>query len=176
MQPVPMERTTFYSLSDERLGYACMEPTFMKIRAKSPAVKNEAIAQLSRGQRALCMFRILYGHSSKSAEEYYGWLSYLLDQPGYWNSVLEGLQFFEDAPLIHLLEESKELFEAGNLRAGKGWNEAAITDLEKDAELLKAVNRLYSQYQELTARSLQIIAGYIRANPNEFIVFSDGES
>lgn len=95
MQPVPMERTTFYSLSDERLGYACMEPTFMKIRAKSPAVKNEAIAQLSRGQRALCMFRILYDHSSKSAEEYYGWLSYLLDQPGYWSGVLEGLQFLK---------------------------------------------------------------------------------
>lgn len=171
MQPVPMERTTFNSLSDERLGYACMEPTFMKIRAKSPAVKNEAIAQLSRGQRALCMFRILYDHSSKSAEEYYGWLSYLLDQPGYWSSVLEGLQFFEDAPLIQLLEESKELFEARNLRAGTGWNEAAITDLEADPELQEAVTTLYAQYQELTAHSLRIIAGYIRANPDEFIVF-----
>ncbi|NQX46269.1 DUF4375 domain-containing protein [Paenibacillus tritici] len=176
MIPVTMEREIFNSLVDERLGWACMEPTFMKIRAKSPAVKNEAIAQLGRGQRALCMFRILYGHSSKSAEEYYAWICYLLDQPGYWSSVLEGLQFFGDDKLVNLLEESKELFEARNQRTGADWGEAAITDLEKDAELLEAVNRLYSQYKELTTHSLQIIAGYIRSNPNEFIVFSDGQA
>ncbi|AIQ59130.1 DMP19 family protein [Paenibacillus borealis] len=174
MVPVTMEREIFNMLSDERLGYACMEPTFVKIRAKSTAVKNEAISQLGRGQRALCMFRILYDHSSRSAEEYYGWICYLLDQPGYWNSVLEGLQFFGDTPLIRLLEESKELFEARNLRVGTDWSDAAITDLEADPELHEAVITLYTQYQELTAHSLQIIAGYIRAHPEEFIVFKDG--
>lgn len=95
MKLVTMDRIIFDSLSAERLGWACMEPTFQQIRAQSPEVKNEAFSHLGRGQKALCMFRILYGHSSNSAEEYYGWICYLLDQPGYWDGVLEGLQFFE---------------------------------------------------------------------------------
>lgn len=95
MTLVKMDRILFDSLSAERLGWACMEPIFQQIRAKSPEVKNEAISYLGRGQKALCMFRILYGHSSNSAEEYYGWICYLLDQPGHWEGVLEGLQFLE---------------------------------------------------------------------------------
>lgn len=71
MSLVTMNRESFYSLGDEKLGSACMEPTFMQIRGKSPAVKAEVISQLTRGQQALCMFRVMYGHSYKSAAEYY---------------------------------------------------------------------------------------------------------
>ncbi|KAI7250121.1 hypothetical protein KC345_g11685 [Hortaea werneckii] len=171
-----MEREIFDTLSDERLGWACMEPTFMKIRGKSPEVKNEAISQLGEGQKALCMFRILYDHSHKSAEEYYGWICYLLDQPGYWNSILEGVQFFGDLPLNGLLEETRESLEARNRRLGLGWANASITDLDADTELREAVSGLYTQFQEITAVTLRNIAGYIRANPQEFVVFRDGQA
>ncbi|MBP2115493.1 hypothetical protein [Paenibacillus silagei] len=173
MTLVTMDRITFESLSAERLGWACMEPTFQQIRAKSPEVKNEAISHLGRGQRALCMFRILYGHSSNSAEEYYGWICYLLDQPGHWEGVLEGLQYFGDFALIQLLEESKGIFAARNRRVGRGWGEAAIPDLNTDSELQTAVSGLYTRYQQITSGSLRIIAEYIRANPEQFVVFSD---
>lgn len=173
MTLVSIDRPTFDALSDERLGWVCMEPTFQQIRAKSPEVKNEAIAQLGRGQKALCMFLILYGHSSKSAEEYYGWICYLLDQPGYWDGVLEGVHFFGESALIQLLEESKAIFAARNRRLGLGWDNTAITDLNADGELRAAVNGLYEQFQEFTTGSLQSIAAYIRAKPEEFVVFSN---
>lgn len=168
-----MDRNTFHTLSDERLGWACMEPTFQQIRAKSPEVKNEAISHLGGGQKALCMFRILYGHSSNSAEEYYGWICYLLDQPGYWEGVLEGLRFYGDKALIELLEESKAIFAARNWQLGRSWGDAAISDLGADGELQAAVSGLFMRYQQITAGSLRIIAEYIRANPEQFVVFSD---
>lgn len=174
MIPVIIEREMFDTLSDERLGYACMEPTFQQIRAQSPEVKKSIIAQLGEGQRALCMFRILYDHSHKSAEEYYGWICYLLDQPGYWRGILEGAEFFGDTRLSRLLEESRTLFEARNDRLGKGWGDAAITDLGRDNELGEAVSRLYMQFQEITGFSLQNIAGYIRAHPQAFVEFREG--
>lgn len=176
MVPVTMDREIFYSLNEERLGWACMEPMFMKIRGKAPEVKNEVISQLGEGQKALCMFRILYDHSHKSAEEYYGWSCYLLDQPGYWNSVLEGVQFFGDLPLKDLLDETRQSLEAGIHRLGLSWGSAAITDLDDDAELREAVSGLYTQFQEVTAESLRNIAGYIRMHPEEFVVFIDGQA
>jgi hypothetical protein len=81
-----------------------MEPTFEQIRGKSPAVKNDAIAQLTPGQKALCMFRVMYDHSKNSASEYYAWMAYLQEQPGYWGEVTGGVHFFDDQPMLELLD------------------------------------------------------------------------
>ncbi|QSF42810.1 hypothetical protein [Paenibacillus tianjinensis] len=58
MHRAKMDSVTFQTLSDERLGWYCMEPAFGLIRGKSPEVKAEPIAQLSKGQKALCTFRV----------------------------------------------------------------------------------------------------------------------
>lgn len=92
---VAIDRQEFNSLTDERLGWFCMEPTFKLIRGKSPKVKAATINQLGKGQTALCMFRIMYDHSYKSSTEFYAWSSYLLDQTGTWSGVLEGVRFLQ---------------------------------------------------------------------------------
>ncbi|MNN45735.1 hypothetical protein D3C81_1600820 [compost metagenome] len=172
MHLAKMDSEEFQTLSDERLGWLCMEPAFMLIRGKSPEVKAEVIAQLSRGQKALCMFRVFYDHSYKSAAEYYAWLSYILDMPGYWSGVQEGLLFFEDTAMIRLLEETRNTLELRNCRLGLRWSDAAFKDLEQDRELAGQIDGFYERYQIQSAESLANIAAYIRAHPEEFVELS----
>lgn len=169
MYMAQMDRDTLQTLSDEKLGRACMEPTFMLIRGKQPAVKAEVIGQLGKGQRALCMFRVFYDHSYKSAPEYYVWLSYMLDMPGYWSGVQDGLLFFDDTAMIRLLEETRDTLELRNRRLGRQWSDAVFSDLEKDLELAGQIAVDYERFQRLSAESLAAIAAYIRTNPEEFV-------
>ncbi|WP_054940973.1 hypothetical protein [Paenibacillus ihuae] len=167
-----MDAVTFQTLSDERLGRHCMEPAFALIRGKSPEVKAEVIAQLSRGQKALCMFRVFFDHAHKSAAEYYAWISYMLDTPGYWNGVQEGLLFFEDTAMILLLEETRRMLELRNNRLGLQWSEAAFKDMEQDLELARQIRGLYERFGQLSGQSLANIAAYIRTHPEEFVELS----
>ncbi|AIQ69331.1 hypothetical protein [Paenibacillus graminis] len=169
---VAMGRIDFDSYSDERLAWACMEPTFMRIRGKSPAVKAAAITELGKGQRALCMFRIMYDHSYRSPAELYAWSSYLLGQPGYWSGVLEGVRFFADNVLRELLEETQERLETRNLRLGLEWGDAGLKDLETDQDLRRIINVLYERFQRIIPDSHTIIAEYIRTHPDEFVEFT----
>ncbi|WP_379151588.1 hypothetical protein [Paenibacillus sp. sgz5001063] len=169
---VVIGRKEFNSLTDERLGWACMESTFKLIRGKSPEVKVAAINQLGKAQTALCMFRIMYDHCHKSSAEFYAWSSYLLNQQGTWNGVLEGVRFFADDALFELLEETRERLEARNLSLGLGWEDAGLNDIETDPELLEIVNGLYERFKRLKPNTHNVIAEYIRAHPDEFVEFS----
>lgn len=93
MNLVTMKQKELDTLSDERLGWACMEPTFQQIRAKSPSIKSEVISKLTDGQKALCMFRVMHDHSRNSEGEYYAWISYMQDLPGDWTGVIGGIRF-----------------------------------------------------------------------------------
>ncbi|WP_098745840.1 hypothetical protein [Paenibacillus sp. EZ-K15] len=66
-----VKKQDFDSLNDERLGWACMEPTFLEIRGKDMSVKAQVISQLTKGKQVLCMFRVLYDHAKNSVSEYY---------------------------------------------------------------------------------------------------------
>ncbi|QWU13360.1 hypothetical protein SAMN04487895_10318 [Paenibacillus sophorae] len=168
-----MNKREFDSLEDERLGWACMEPTFSQIRAKDMSVKAKVISELSEGQRALCMFKVFYGHAKNSEMEYYGWISHLLQNPDMWTGVMNGLSFFSDMEMSRLLEETKEILETRNHRLGLEWKDAVITDLDHDKELNAEVERLYRQFQQISPESLKAIAAHIRANAGEFVRFEE---
>lgn len=169
MSLVAMKREELDTLSDERLGWACMEPTFQLIRGQSPSIKSEVISTLTDGQRALCMFRVMYDHSSNSAGEYYAWISYMQEMPGYWSGVLEGLRFFGDHLMILLLQETKGALERRNDKLGKQWGDAAITDLDRESELLDMINSLFKRFQNIAPSRLKLIGDYIRSHPGEFV-------
>ncbi|KZS48516.1 hypothetical protein AWU65_22540 [Paenibacillus glucanolyticus] len=76
MTLVTMKQTDFDTLSDERLGWACVERTLAGIRGKDAAVKAQAITSLNQSQQALCMFRVFYDHAKDSASMYYSWIAY----------------------------------------------------------------------------------------------------
>ncbi|MED1739874.1 hypothetical protein P4U97_10240 [Bacillus swezeyi] len=146
-----------------------MEPTFLKIRGKDMSVKAQVISQLTKGQQALCMFRVLYDHAKNSVSEYYTWISYLLDKPSYWIGVTGSLRFFGDTSMIRLLDETKEVLEARNRTIGLQWNEATFKDLDHDHQLLVTVSSLFERFMEIAPNSLKQISTYIRSNPQEFV-------
>lgn len=173
MTLVTLKREAFDSLADERLGWACMEPTFMQIRGKDISVKSETISKLTEGQRALCMFRVMYDHAKNSASEYYAWICYLLDIPEFWSGVMNGLNFFRDTSMISLLNQTKEVLETRNLKLGRQWSDATLLDLDRDNELLNTISRLFESFQEIAPASLKQISTYIRSNPQEFVILEN---
>ena len=173
MALVAMKKQEWDSLNDERLGWACMEPTFQQIRGKEMSVKTQAISRLTKGQQALCMFRVLYDHAKNSVSEYYAWICYLLDNEVYWTGVTGSLHFFGDSSMIRLLEETKEVLEARNHKLGTQWSDAALKDLDQDQELRIAVSRLFERFLEIAPDSLRQISAYIRSHPQQFVVLED---
>lgn len=169
MSLVAMKREELDTLSDERLGWFCMEPTFQLIRGKSPAVKSTVISTLTEGQRALCMFRVMYDHSCNSAGEFYAWLAYMQELPGYWSGVMEGLRFFGDHEMILLLQDTKGVLEQRNEELGQQWGDAVITDLEREPHLLATMTRLFARFQDISTESLKLTGDYIRAHAEEFV-------
>jgi hypothetical protein len=169
MNLVAMKQKDLDTLSDERLGSACMEPTFQQIRGKSPSIKSEVISKLTDGQKALCMFRVMYDHSRNSEGEYYAWLSYMQDLSGYWTGVMGGIRFFGDEEMFLLLQETKAFLEERNNRLGLQWVDASITDLDRDSELFSEMSGLFERFQHISADSHRLIGEYIRSHPGEFV-------
>lgn len=169
MSLVAMKQEELDTLSDERLGWVCMEPTFQLIRGKSPSVKSTVISTLTEGQRALCMFRVMYDHSCNSAGEFYAWLAYMQEFPGYWSGVTEGLQFFGDHGMILLLQDTKAVLERRNEELGQQWGDVAITDLEREPHLLAMMTSLFVRFQDIAPESLKLIGDYIRTHLEEFV-------
>jgi hypothetical protein len=169
MTLVAIRKQAFDSLDDESLGRACMEPTFSQIRGKDISIKTAAISQLTKGQQALCMFRVMYDHAKNAKSEYYGWISYLLDKPAYWSGVTGGLRFFGDALMLELLEDTEKALGARNAKLGLHWSDAALSDLDHDDELLRSVNLLFERFLLIAPNSLKLISTYIRSNPQQFV-------
>ncbi|WP_223069433.1 hypothetical protein [Paenibacillus caui] len=169
MTLVTMKQADFDTMSDERLGWACVESTLLSIRGKDVATKTQAITSLNRSQQALCMFRVFYDHAKDSASEYYSWVSYLLQAPGYWPGVIGGLRYFGDENMIQLLEETKLVIEERNHKLNKQIDFASFKDLEQDRELSETVDRLYVKFREIVPHSMKRISTFIRSNQQDFV-------
>ncbi|MBA2937294.1 hypothetical protein HZF08_03175 [Paenibacillus sp. CGMCC 1.16610] len=170
---VKMNRQEFDLLDDDALGWMCMEPIFLQIRGKDMAVKSQAFAQLGTGQQALFMFRVLYDHARNSVTEFYCWVAYLLEQSYFWSGVMKGLRFFDDALMIQILEETKNVLETRSQQIGLQLSNVNFKDLEDNRELKSTIDRLFQKFQEATPDSLKRISVYIRSNPLEFVEMKD---
>lgn len=71
--------------------------------------------------------------------------------------------------MILLLQETKTFLEERNHRLGKEWADAAITDLDRDPQLLEVITGLFERYKNLTPNTHRIIGEYIRSHPEEFV-------
>ncbi len=167
---VTMTQAEFDALSDERLGWVCVESTLLSIRGKDAAAKSAAITSLNRSQQALCMFRVFYDHAKDSANEFYSWVSYLLQTPGYWTGVTGALNYFNDQNLLKLLEDTKQSIEINGHNAHAEGD--AFKERQRDQELLHIINRLYERFQEIVADSLIKIGDFIRSHPQDFVILA----
>ncbi len=166
---VKMKQAEFDELSDEELGRACVEPMLLSIRGKDNVTKTQMISSLNRSQQALCMFRIMYDHAKNSVGEYYAWIAYLLQAPGYWSGVMGGLRYFEDQKMMQLLEDTKLVIEERSRELNKPIESVSINDLDQDRELSEKVDRLYAKFKEIASSSMKLISTFIRSNPQNFV-------
>lgn len=162
---ISMDRQQLDSLDDAALGWSCIEPTLMQVRERSPEVKAQMYGQLTDGQKALMMFHVMYGHAKNSAMEYYGWIGYLLDQPGNWKEVIHALRFFSDEAMYHCLEQMRAVIEQRN-------GQVSLNDLAEDAALAAIVGEHYDEFMRISPASIKLIASYIRSHSDEFIHFT----
>lgn len=173
MTLVTMKQADFDSMSDERLGWVCVEWALVSIRGKDPATKRQVIASLNKSQQALCMFRVFYDHAKNSASEYYCWTSYLLETPGYWSGVTGGVRYFGDENMIQLLEDTRRLIEERKHRLNKPMTSASFKDLEEERELSRMIDGLYETFLVIAPDSLKRISTFIRCNPHHFVTLEE---
>jgi hypothetical protein len=83
----------------------------------------------------------------------------LREQPNYWIGVIDGLRFFDDTPIIQLLEETAQILEA----------KTRETSLEDNIELQTKIIPLFERFQSNISDSVKRISLYIRANPEKFV-------
>lgn len=156
-----MKKGQFESFGNLELFLACSEPAVRRLSGRESTAKKEIMDEWSEGQRATCLFRVLYP-ASGSERDFRAWLSYLLEQPSYWEGVLGSLRFFGDAAMLSLLEDARGVVEQAN-RSG-------VSD--EDDELREQVRFLYENFRAIVPESIERIAAYIRSHPDQFVRLS----
>jgi hypothetical protein len=171
---VTMKRKVFDSLDHAALEWTCVEPTLQRLHSgRDPTVKSQVLAQLTNGQKAQFLFRVLYHHTGNSVVDFYCWVSYLLTEARTWSGIKGGLRYFGDDAMLRLLEETESFLEAKNRLGDAEWRDVFPQDLDDDAELLASVSRLNATFHEIAPATLKLIGTYIRDNPGEFVRIDD---
>ncbi len=170
---VTMKRQVLDSLDPAALGWACIEPTLQQIHGKKPTVKSQVLAQLTPGQQALFLFRVLYDHAGNSAADLYCWVSYLLKESETWSAIKAGSRYFGDDAMLQLLEEIEGSLEAMHPQGDAPRHDALPWDLDDDLELFASMSQLNATFHNIAPETLKLIGEYIRNNPSEFVLIED---
>jgi phosphoribosyl 1,2-cyclic phosphodiesterase len=153
----------FISLNNEELIHICMEQIFTRIRGKSPLVKGEVYSQLTDGQKAAFMFKIMFDHS-KTIEEFYWYALYYISDLNAWPEMKSRAQTIGDTLLVSVYESIESNLEGKNLETHGNW--MIVLDDAKTKELIMS---LFRRYIEATRESIELLGSYIRKKPYEFI-------
>ncbi len=173
---ITVKRKDFESLNDISLIWICIEPAMQQARGRNFAVKSEVYAHLTPGQRALFMFQMLYGHTSKGVEEFYSHLSYLLSNDGVWSQLKKGMQYFGDYNMIQILEKMNIVFQSlttEEFKESVEQHNALIVDIDKNAELSASMSLINKSLSETLPLTIKLVATYIRDNVDEYVQLID---
>jgi hypothetical protein len=170
---VIMKKQAFDSMGDDELRLACIEPIMLKVRGQKPEIKSQIYAQLPKGQQALFMFQVLYGHAHDSAAEFYWWISHLLEQPKTWTAIKDSLRYFDHNSMLGLLEETRIFLKRRNRQKDGTLHKISPTDLAHDPDLRASINRLYTTFYEIAPLTIKQMGKHIRNHPGEFLKLID---
>ena len=148
-----IDRQVFDSLEENALIWACIHPLIHEIRGKDPIIKIGVYSSLTKGQRALLMFQILYGHTSDSAAEFFG-MADMLSIKGIWGELQNSMRYFGDDTMLSLLQEMEEVYISG----------------ETGSNTIDSIDR---KLHERIPESIKLICSYIRNHPGEFVRFGE---
>lgn len=166
-------KEAFDQLTDEQLGWACIEQVLLPLRGKDADAKRRAYQQCSPGQQALMMFRVFYDHARDSREAYYYWVSELLRAPDTWEGVQKGMRDLGLEEMLALLADTKAVLLADSRPTSEREQQASPPDGERDQELWAAIDQLYRRFQQVEATAHRRVAETIRRNPHEFVQFEE---
>ena len=152
-----MTQREFNILDDEKLIWACVEPIVLQVRGKDPETKLQIIRWLKRGQQALFMYQILYGHASHSVSSFIYQISYLAERLDIWSALKSGMDYFHDSEMRSLIEKM----------------ESAYNAIMKQNTDTASLNELDEMYRERLPATLKLVGTFIRGNPGEFMQFED---
>ncbi|WP_141333956.1 hypothetical protein [Paenibacillus sp. tmac-D7] len=171
---VKMRQEAFNALDDEALGTACVDPlikAYKEIQTRGDDFSTGLFKELSRGQKALFVFRAYYNHVMKSDANFYWWSAYFMAQPERWSGLKSGLRFFGDRNTLHVLESLEEILKKRNHPRSLENFDVSANDLHHDPELMSLVKPLFDNLHETVWITHKIIGTCIRSNPNDFVQF-----
>ncbi|WP_139203355.1 hypothetical protein [Thermoflavimicrobium dichotomicum] len=150
-------------MNDEALGRLCIEdPALEKVLKKTPSERKQVYLGLTSGQRALLMFKALYGHSH-TIGEFYWFINCFMMELKNWSEIKMGIRYFGDDEMLRIYEEIECILKARN----KQLFDISINDLNSDSELFKSISPVYTQYQEMVPKTMMRIGAHIRSNLDE---------
>ena len=170
---VTMKRRVFNSMEPAALVTACIEPTLQQIHGKNATVKSQVTAQLTPGQRALFLFRVLYDHAGTSAGDLYCWISYLLGESQTWLAIKAGSRYFGDDEMLQLLEALEKVLGGRRHQEDGERRDVLPWDLDDDPELFASVSSLNARFHEIVPNTIKLMGVYIRNHPGEFVLIED---
>lgn len=82
-------------LTQEAICKACFEPLILVYKNRmaeqsigdKTMVKEQFYKELTKGQRALFVFKVYYDHASESLTEFYWWSAYFMAQTKIWSAI-----------------------------------------------------------------------------------------
>lgn len=171
---VALQRQEWDNFDDEALFKAVILPTVYEMHSgKSSLNKFEQYQKLTRGQRAVFMFWVLYDHSNKESDQFYTWIPYMRQsEQNYWPELKAGAAITEDEGLLLFLNECEKTFnllDQMKREYDPNWKHYAHSDLEKYPELRSHVRYLHLAFEKIVPETISIISNYIRHTPGEFV-------
>ena len=155
-------------LSQNNLGWLCIEPMILMVRGKSLIAKSDLYEQLNEGQRALYMFYAFHNHT-KTIPEFYWFTAYFMSELQAWNGLKKGVKFFNDQEMFIILNELGTLIESMHKRADGTWQEPSPSDIETNKEQYGPIEKLYLSYHSIVLKTIDQINSYIRNNQSDFL-------
>lgn len=146
-------------LDDWELGWEILEPINIATTRRS---EINLAKRLSAGQKALYFFWYLDAEIENG-----GFIQFYFNKTDhYFPSILEGLIFIKDKPMIKLLNDAETLFKKNEkyfIRA------KTVKAFSKLYETIPGFSKLDDKYYKLRDKTIARIVEYFKENPKEFI-------
>ncbi|MBC6974875.1 hypothetical protein H9I32_21545 [Bacillus sp. Xin] len=178
---VKMKRQEFDQLAQEAIFKACFEPLILVYKNRvakqntgdKTMVKEQFYKELTKGQRALFVFKVYYDHASESLAEFYWWSAYFMAQPKIWSAIKAGLQYFGDDVMLLMLEKIEVILKKHNHPSSLEGFTITREELDRNKELLASIGPLHVTFDETAPLTIKIISEYVRNNQREFVQIED---
>lgn len=168
---VKINQEIFNSCDDEDLISQCMMPTILQIRGKDFETKNKVYTELNKGQKALMMFQVIFGHSRSGILEFFRIIPYLPSGKGIWQQLENAMVYFHDQTMYQLFQKLEEIYidlENTSFAINSGHMDI-FECLDNKSELYQTIVQYNDLYIKNIPNTVKLIAQYIRSFPNEFV-------